>query len=296
MFSLLTPAALWLAPLLALPLAIHFMGRAQPKTRDFPSLLPVRESLQRAMRRHRIKNWLQLILRTLALLCLLLAAAGPVWRDGSALNPPAAAGVLLHNGAYAAAPGDPPGEGGRTLRDRQEALRADLDSLTSGNVVAEYVLPEADGKPIARFGRPAEALARLFRKARDPAPTHLFVPVFAARDLEGIARAARPWLEAGPRARLIVVDHGGARARLRAFGEVRAEFNREGVLAISSATAARHPRHRRGLNLLLFEVTADQRTKTTAILILGHRRISGGQQRAGRQCENNRAKHDPPKD
>src|SRR5215217_3404931 len=103
MFSLLNPFLLWFAPLLAAPLLIHFLGRAEPKTRDFPSLLPVQGILARAMQRHRLKNWLLLLLRTLMLLCLLLAAANPVWRTRG-FAPPAATGLLLHNGVYGEAP------------------------------------------------------------------------------------------------------------------------------------------------------------------------------------------------
>jgi hypothetical protein len=243
-FSLLTPLALWLAPLLAVPLAIHFLGRAQPGTRDFPSLLPVRASLQRAMRRHRLKNWLQLILRTLALLCLLLAAAGPVWRSGSALNPPALAGLFLHNGAYAALPAAPDEGTGVTLWGRQTALRAALDSLTAGHAIDAPLFPEAGDRPVARFGQPAAAVARLLHELgeRDAAAAaHAFVPVFDARDLEGIAAAARPWLEAHPGRRLVVLDETRAAARLRAFGTVRAGFEEEGMLTLEAAAATEEP-------------------------------------------------------
>jgi len=249
MFSLLSPLALWLTPLLAVPLAIALMGRSQPKTRDFPSLLPVQATLQRAMRRHRLKNWLQVILRTLALLCLLLAAAGPVWRGRSALPSPAVAALLTHNGAYSHIPlredRSPDDIAQSTLGARQAALRRGLDSMVAreaGRLVTETVLPEdsenggggdaagpaGEGRPgftgAARYGSTAqagEALTRLFQRLAAAAPgaaAHAWVPVFAARDLPVIAAAARPWLESNPNARLILVDHGDAASRLKAFG------------------------------------------------------------------------------
>jgi hypothetical protein len=244
-FSLLTPFALWLAPLLAVPLVLHFMGRTEPKTRDFPSLLPVQESLRRAMRRHRVKNWLQLILRTLALLCLLLAAAGPVWRTGSTLQPPSVAGLLLHNGAYAGALD----EHGQTLITRQKSLRAALDSLTEGRVFTEFLLAGAseplNGELAMRYGHPGEAMARLFRRTGentgDHDPVHIFVPVFNASDLAALSATARPWLESRPQARLMILDHTGHTLRLQAFGEVRAVFEREGLLTLRVATTAQHP-------------------------------------------------------
>ncbi len=258
MFSFLTPALFWLAPLLAVPLAIALMGRAQPKTRDFPSLLPVRESLQRAMRKHRLKNWLQLILRTLAILFLLLAAAGPVWRGHSLLQPPGSAILLLHNGAYAALPSPGTGE---PLFDQQNALHRQLDSLTGGNTYVERLIPD-EGIPgatvgkntendvsmtpfVARFGSPAEGYTRLLhngayaaRRSGRQGTLHVFVPIFDTREADALAKAARPWLEAHPEARLIVTDYGSTAARLRAFGPVVADFTKEGMVTLHAPSAA----------------------------------------------------------
>jgi hypothetical protein len=229
MFSFLAPSLLWLAPLLAVPLAIALLGRAQPKTRDFPSLLPVRESLQRAMRKHRLKNWLQLILRTLAILFLLLAAANPVWRTGVALQPPRVAAVLVHNGAYAAAGPD--------------ALLAGLDSLTQGNTVVEPLLPEVytqvEGRRAARFGSSLDGYTRLLQSASESrGDVHVYAPVYNSRDLAALARVAGPWLETHPDAQLIVVDHDETGAHLQAFDPVQAAFEKEGVISLRANTEA----------------------------------------------------------
>jgi hypothetical protein len=229
MFSFLAPTLLWLAPLLAVPLAIALMGRAQPKTRDFPSLLPVRESLQRAMRTHRLKNWLQLILRTLAILFLLLAAANPVWRTGVALQPPRVAAVLVNNGAYSA--GGP------------DVLLAGLDSLTQGNTVGEALLPEVytqvAGRRATRFGSSLDGYTRLLQAATaSRGDVHVYAPVFDTRDLFALARVARPWLETHPDAQLIVVDHEDAGAHLQAFDPVHATFEKEGVVSLRANTKA----------------------------------------------------------
>jgi hypothetical protein len=242
MFGLLNPFILWLAPLLAGPLIIHFLGRAEPKPRDFPSLMPVRGQLLRAMQRHRLKNWLQLLLRTLLLLCLLLAAADPVWRSPARWSPPETSALLLHNGAYAAAPARSlEGETrAGTLGDAQQRLRRGLDSLTPGRSVTQRVIPEArDDRPAARFGRYAEAVSGLLRQAEGSPAAHVFLPVFDARDLDGLGEILRPWLEEHPRARVALIDHGDAARGLAAFSAVRADFETEGEARLRVATTAR---------------------------------------------------------
>ena len=106
MFSLLQPISLWLGAALAIPLAIHFLGRQRLRKQAFPSLLLLQEKLSRTMRRHRLKNLLLLLLRTLLILCLLLALADPALegKSASAGPPPDAASVLLDNGAYGLIP------------------------------------------------------------------------------------------------------------------------------------------------------------------------------------------------
>ena len=239
MLSLLTPAALWLLPLVAAPLVLHFLGRPQPEPRDFPSLLAVRESLREAMRRHRVKNWLQLILRMLILICLALAAAGPVWRPDGTLPPPDAALVLRHNGAYAELPLDPddvhdPAGGVSAFptvtTGAAQRIRT-LESLTRGNTVTEPVIAHADASAgtetdaVDRHGNPREAMARLLRRADDAAGTRdaveVHVEVFDATDLAAITEQVLPWLETRPQARLVLLDRSRHAHRLHAFGPPR---------------------------------------------------------------------------
>lgn len=233
MFGLLNPFILWLAPLLAGPLIIHFLGRAEPRVRDFPSLLPVRGQLARAMRRHRLKNWLQLLLRTLVLLCLLLAAAGLVWRSPSRWTPPEAVALLVNNGAYDAIP---------VVRDAQSRLRRGLDSLAPGRVAASPVIAEASpGRAVARFGRYPEAVSRLLRQTEPTGPSaeaHVFLPVFDTRDLDGLAEILRPWLEKHPRGRVALLDYAAAYRTpgfLSPFVGVYADFSQEGQVTLRAA-------------------------------------------------------------
>ncbi len=234
MFGLLNPFALWLAPLLAAPLVIHFLGRSQPKLRDFPSLMPVKGLLAQAMKRHRLKNWLQLILRTLALLFLLLAATNPVWRSSKGFAPPNSAGMLIHNGAYAASPAN----NGKTILDAEERMQRGLDSLTSGHCRTLPVLRDAPGRePVARFGSYSEALFQLLQHPENPNSFHLHVPVFDWRDLENSEEVLRSALEQNPHLRVVLTEYPEAREHLAPFSDFKMIFPSDNVAAFRASSS-----------------------------------------------------------
>ena len=84
-----------------IPLIIHLFNFRRPRRIDFSSLAFVRELEQTTMRRVRIKQWLLLLMRTLALAALVLAFARPTLTGGLAGivggNAKAAVGVLIDN-------------------------------------------------------------------------------------------------------------------------------------------------------------------------------------------------------
>ena len=61
----------------AVPLLLHFFNLRQPRTVDFSSLAFVKEIQETAVQRVRIKEWLLLLLRILAIACLVMAFAQP---------------------------------------------------------------------------------------------------------------------------------------------------------------------------------------------------------------------------
>jgi hypothetical protein len=61
----------------AIPILIHLFNFRKPRTVDFSSLAFLKELQKSTMRRVRIKQWLLLALRTLAIACLVLAFARP---------------------------------------------------------------------------------------------------------------------------------------------------------------------------------------------------------------------------
>jgi hypothetical protein len=66
----------------AIPLIIHLFNFRKPKRVDFSSLAFLKERQKTTMQRVRIKQWLLLLLRTLAIGCLVLAFARPTLTGG----------------------------------------------------------------------------------------------------------------------------------------------------------------------------------------------------------------------
>jgi hypothetical protein len=75
--SFLNPFALLAMAAVAVPLFLHLFNLRQPQTVDFSSLAFVQELQETAVQRVRIKEWLLLALRMLAIACLVLAFAQP---------------------------------------------------------------------------------------------------------------------------------------------------------------------------------------------------------------------------
>lgn len=75
--TFLNPAALLALAAVTVPLFLHLFNLRQPKTVDFSSLAFVKELQESAVQRVRIKEWLLLALRMLAIACLVLAFSRP---------------------------------------------------------------------------------------------------------------------------------------------------------------------------------------------------------------------------
>jgi hypothetical protein len=74
-----------------LPILIHLLNRQRFKKVDFPTLRFLRELQRQKMRQVRIRQWLLLALRTLAVLFLVLALARPVLKSSAGILPGAKA-------------------------------------------------------------------------------------------------------------------------------------------------------------------------------------------------------------
>ena len=76
----LNPALLWFAAAVAVPILVHLFNFRRPRRVLFSNLTFVREVHQTVQRRIKLKQWLLLLLRILAILALVFAFAEPVLR------------------------------------------------------------------------------------------------------------------------------------------------------------------------------------------------------------------------
>ena len=70
---------LWMLPLAALPILFHLFLRVRKQTRPFPSLMFFLQAEPRLSARKRIREWLALMLRIIAILAILLALSRLLW-------------------------------------------------------------------------------------------------------------------------------------------------------------------------------------------------------------------------
>ncbi|ARA93901.1 hypothetical protein AWN76_012520 [Rhodothermaceae bacterium RA] len=220
--TFLNPLALFALAAAAIPLIIHLFNFRRPKKVDFSSLEFLKELQKSTMQRVRIKQWLLLVLRTLAIACLVLAFARPTLTGGLAGTlggrAPTSVALVLDNSLS------------MTLRDAQGAyldqarrIAATLiDQLEPGDEI--FVVSGADETVPAAFRNRAPALEALGGIAAQPGvppasrllaragarlaeASHLNREVYLISDLQRstlVDSAASP-LPPGVRARLIPV-------------------------------------------------------------------------------------------
>ena len=245
MFTFLNPFGLWLGAALAVPLMIHFLGRQRLRKQPFPSLLLVRERFSKSMHRHRLKNLLLLIIRTLLILCLLLALSNPAMEARKASVRPDVSVALIHNGIYgslgpegvagtskpgpahsAGAKGQPPSGN----LDAQWKRIRDLDSTQGGKTLAVPAIADGPGaKEVSqRFGDYGEAVRRaLGALGTPPGTAQLLLPVFDWTEAASARGDLERALKESPGLRILLVDHGGAVAGLNAFSGLKATLSPE---------------------------------------------------------------------
>lgn len=136
----------------AIPLLLHLVQQREPPTVVFPAVRYLQDATRQNERRLRLRHWLLLLLRTLLIASLVLAAAGPTLPSGGvATHGPTALVLILDNSASSAVvvEGTP----------RLDALRRAARTVLSRAQAADALwLITADGVP--RRGD-ASALASL---------------------------------------------------------------------------------------------------------------------------------------
>ncbi len=171
-----TPWALLGLLAAAVPIILHLVQRREPPERAFPAVRYLEDATRDHRRRLRLRHWLLLLLRTLLIVALVLAAAGPLARRAVPLgeHAPTALVLVLDNSASSAAvvDGEPVVDGLR---------RAAREILAHATPADRLWLVLADG--VARRGTAPELLKRLDQATAGGGRLDLATAIRQGRDL-----------------------------------------------------------------------------------------------------------------
>ncbi len=163
----LNPLALAALAAAAIPLIIHLFNFRRPRKVDFSSLAFVKELQKSTMQRVRIKQWLLLALRVLAIVCLVLAFSRPTLTGSmaGAVGGRASSSVaLVIDNSLSMTLRDAEGEYLRQAKDIATGL---VDELSDGDEV--YVMPAAGSSAVpdryTNTGSAIEAVERIEESA-----------------------------------------------------------------------------------------------------------------------------------
>ncbi len=161
----------------ALPLVLHLMQRHEPPEVVFPAVRYLEDATRRQHRRVQLRNLLLLLVRTLLIVAIVLAAAGATWRRGSiGTHAPTALVLVVDNSASSGAivDGEPQLAALTAAADRVLARAAPTDRLW---------LVAADG--VARAGSAAQLRAHVRELGAEPVRLDLGAAISHARTLIG---------------------------------------------------------------------------------------------------------------
>jgi hypothetical protein len=155
--SFLYPAFLFGLLAASLPILIHLLNRRRLQRIQFPAVRFILLSQKRISRSYRLRHWLLLALRTLAVVFLVLLLANPIFQTGAGLfagGGPVAAVVLVDNSLSMRWSGD-----GNGFKQAKEAVRLLISALNDGDRAA--LLPtNISGKEVFRLKGQRDVLLR----------------------------------------------------------------------------------------------------------------------------------------
>jgi hypothetical protein len=161
--TFLNPLALLALAAAAIPILVHLFNFRRPKRVDFSSLVFLRELEKSAMQRVRIRQWLLLILRTLAIACLVLAFSRPTLTAGLAgligTTGPRATAVVIDN-SFSMTVSERQGERLRVAKDAALQVAGDAAQGDEFFVVTTSGTAEPTPGPL-RAASVGEAIARV---------------------------------------------------------------------------------------------------------------------------------------
>jgi hypothetical protein len=141
----------------SLPVLIHLLNRRRLKRVRFPAVRFILLSQKRISRSYRLRHWLLLALRTLAVVFLALLLANPIFQTGAGLfagGGPVALVVLLDNSLSMKWSGD--GDG---FKQAKEAARLLISNLNAGDRAA-LITTDISGKEALRLKSEKAVLLR----------------------------------------------------------------------------------------------------------------------------------------
>jgi hypothetical protein len=153
----LYPAFLFGLAAAALPILIHLLNRRRLKRIKFPAVRFILLSQKRISRSYRLRHWLLLALRTLAVICLALLLANPIFQTGAGLfagGGPVLLVVVLDNSLSMKWAGD-----GNGFKQAKEAARLLIAGLNDGDRAA-LIPTNLDGKESFRLKSQKDVLLR----------------------------------------------------------------------------------------------------------------------------------------
>lgn len=154
--NFLNPLFLFGLAAAAIPILIHLFTRRRPREVRFPSLAFLTEVQQSEIRRLKLKQWLLLLLRTLAVACLAMAMARPALRGTAGTGGAAATTVVVlldRSGSMGAGTRE-----GTLFASARRAVEDVLASLGPGD---EVLLVPYDRAPAPIAPRPVGDLGRV---------------------------------------------------------------------------------------------------------------------------------------
>lgn len=173
------------------------------------------------MQKHRLKNLLLLILRSLLILCLLLALANPTLKAfNSNTSKPDFSVSLVHNGIY----GGILDRDGNNLIQHQTERISEFDSIHGTQTKLEMLIedPENSPKNIQRFGNYTQALNRCIKQIPpNAAAIHLQIPVFSWEEMAEAEVILNQSLHDYPGLTLSFLDYQKLGENLRAFTDLK---------------------------------------------------------------------------
>ncbi|HEX6770036.1 MAG TPA: BatA domain-containing protein [Candidatus Binatia bacterium] len=141
----------------SLPVLIHLLNRRRLKRIRFPAVRFILLSQKRISRSYRLRHWLLLALRTLAVICLALLLANPIFQTGAGLfagGGPVSLVVVLDNSLSMTWSGD-----GNGFKQAKEAASLLIGGLNDGDRAA--VIPtNIRGKDVFRLKDQKDVLSK----------------------------------------------------------------------------------------------------------------------------------------